>query len=125
MKILWIDDEPDILYLCSSILSKHGHEVYTLQSSKNVLPTISETRPDVILLDHWMPEMTGIEVMKQLKQSPYANIPVIMCTSNPEVRAEAELAGANSFITKPFSMQQMEDIIAETYRVYSSNSNRA
>lgn len=113
MKILWIDDEPDILYLCSAILSRHGHEVYTLQDSKDVIPKISETKPDVILLDHWMPDMTGIEVTRQLKQSPYANIPVIMCTSNPEVKHEAEQAGADKFITKPFNAEQIEQVINE------------
>lgn len=122
MKILWIDDEPDILYLCSAILSKHGHEVYTLQSSSDVLPTISATHPDVILLDHWMPEMTGIEVMKQLKKSPYANIPVIMCTSNPEVKAEAQLAGVDRFMTKPFNMEQMEQLIYEAYQLKASRA---
>lgn len=111
MRILWIDDEPDVLYLCSAILGKHGHQVYTLQTSTNVLPTISETKPDVILLDHWMPDMTGIEVTKQLKSSKYANIPVIMCTSNPEIKDEAKMAGADCFVTKPFSMDQIEEVI--------------
>lgn len=113
MKILWIDDEPDILYLCTAILSRQGHQVYTLQDSKNVIPTISQTQPDVILLDHWMPDMTGVEVTKQLKQSPYASIPVIMCTSNPEIKQEAEMAGADRFITKPFSAEQIEQVITE------------
>ena len=113
MRILWIDDEPDILYLCSAILSRQGHQVYTLQSSENVIPVISQTLPDVILLDHWMPDMTGIEVTKKLKKSVYANIPVIMCTSNPEVKEEAEQAGADRFITKPFSADQIEQVIKE------------
>lgn len=113
MKILWIDDEPDILYLCSAILSRQGHQVYTLQNSTNVIPTISQTQPDVILVDHWMPDMTGIEVTKQLKESQYASIPVIMCTSNPEVKEEAEMAGADRFITKPFNAEQIEQVIIE------------
>lgn len=111
MKILWIDDEPDILYLCSAILGKHGHKVYTLQSSKNLMNVLSENQPDVILLDHWMPDMTGIEVTKKLKSSIYANIPIIMCTSNPEVKDEAKEAGADSFITKPFSISDIENTI--------------
>jgi two-component system phosphate regulon response regulator PhoB len=111
MKILWIDDEPDILFLCSAILGKHGHKVYTLPDSKNLLNTISETRPDVILLDHWMPGMTGVEVARQLKKSQYSDIPIIMCTSNPEIRDEAKRAGADCFITKPFTIAQVESTI--------------
>jgi CheY-like chemotaxis protein len=118
MKILWIDDEPDILFLCSAILGKHGHKVYTLQDSNNVMDTLSELQPDVILLDHWMPGMTGVQVAKQLKSSPYSNIPIIMCTSNPEVREEAKVAGADRFITKPFTIEQVEHTITEVARAY-------
>ena len=117
MKILWIDDEPDIMVLCSAILGKHGHKVNNLQKSKNVMNTISETQPDVILLDHWMPEMTGVEVARQLKKSPYANIPIIMCTSNPEIRDEAKRAGADCFITKPFTIDQVETTIEKAARL--------
>lgn len=111
MKILWIDDEADVLFLCSAILGKHGHKVYTLQSSHNLMNTISETQPDVILMDHWMPDATGLELTKKLKRSPYASIPIIMCTSNPEIKEEAKKAGADWFISKPFTIQQIEHTI--------------
>lgn len=122
MKILWIDDEPDVLYLCSAILGRQGHEVYTLQDSTNVLNTISDTHPDVILLDHWMPEMTGIEVTRQLKKSKYANIPVIMCTSNPEMKEEARMAGADDFITKPFTINEIADVIQHAYLLHTGRA---
>ena len=111
MKILWIDDEADILFLCSAILGKHGHKVYTLQNSKNLLSKVSETQPDVILLDYRMPDISGVEVARLLKNSPYANIPIVMCTSNPEVKQEAAEAGADCFITKPFTIEQVERTI--------------
>lgn len=117
MKILWLDDEPDILFLCSAILGKHGHKVYTLQSSKDLLHTISEMRPDVILLDHWMPDVTGVELARQLKKSEYADIPIIMCTSNPEIKDEATRAGADCFITKPFTIAQVENTIEKATRL--------
>jgi CheY-like chemotaxis protein len=119
MKILWIDDEPDILFLCSAILGKHGHKVYTLQNSRNLLNTISETKPDVILLDHWMPDITGVEIAKRLKNSPYANIPIIMCTSNPEIKDEAKEAGADCFVTKPFTIEQIEHTIMLAAQLHS------
>ncbi|MBL7719288.1 MAG: response regulator [Flavipsychrobacter sp.] len=122
MRILWIDDEADVLYLCQAILSKQGHEVYTLQDSLRVLDTISETQPDVILVDHWMPGMTGLELTRQLKNSPYAAIPVIMCTSNPEIKEEAVKAGADVFITKPFSIDEVSMVIQRATQLRQKGS---
>jgi CheY-like chemotaxis protein len=111
MKILWFDDEADILYLCRTVLSRHGYEVFTSSDCSQLFDMISTVKPDVIVMDYHMPGINGLEATQQIKQSDYGSIPVVCCTANTEIAKEAKEAGVDAFLNKPFSTQDLEYFI--------------
>ena len=104
--ILIADDEPSIGSLIEATLQ--GPEVSTthVTSGKQVLETVRQRKFDLIVLDWMMPGMSGIEVVKALRQQPEtAAIPIIMLTARGQLKdqEQAMLAGAHSYLMKPFS----------------------
>ena len=108
LTILVADDEPDLLELIEYNISNLGHSVITATDGVIALKAASERVPDLVVLDVMMPRLTGIEVAKRMRaQTETANIPIIMLTAKAEEAHELEGlgAGADDYITKPFSMQ--------------------
>jgi CheY-like chemotaxis protein len=116
MRLLWIDDEKDVLQLCSMILGNLGYKVFTSNTCTNMFDLVREAQPDIILLDNRMPGLTGIEATQQLKNSEFKNIPVVICSANPEAKEQAKKAGAAEFITKPFLIKDIEHTVKELKR---------
>jgi putative two-component system response regulator len=109
--ILVVDDTPDNLTLVSNLL-KDDYRVRVAISGKKALRiALSETPPDLILLDVMMPEMDGYEVCKQLQNNAATtHIPIIFLTAKSEVEDERKglLLGASDYITKPISPPILE-----------------
>ncbi|MBL4810655.1 MAG: response regulator [Phycisphaerales bacterium] len=105
--VLVADDEPDIRDLIQYNLIQSGHTVLTASEGISALELAQSKLPDVIVLDVMMPGLTGIEVAKRLRsQTQTSSIPIIMLTAKVEESHELEGldAGADDYITKPFSM---------------------
>jgi CheY-like chemotaxis protein len=105
-KILIVDDEPHMLRVTQLSLKKGGYEVITAGNGREAIELARRIQPVLIVMDVTMPEMDGLEALKQLKSSPTtAGIPVIMLTTRGQnvARAEAESSGAALYLTKPFS----------------------
>ncbi|MBF0351678.1 MAG: SpoIIE family protein phosphatase [SAR324 cluster bacterium] len=100
--ILVVDDSPDVLKFMVLLLKNSGFDILSLMNSRELETVLNEQKPDLILLDLYMPEMDGIAVLKFLKKSHY-NIPVIMLTSENEKTMLASCLdfGAVDYITKP------------------------
>jgi len=105
--VLAVDDEAGILRLIKLELSQQGFRVVTAGDGEEALRTAEEQRPDIVLLDIVMPEMTGLEVMRKLREQ--SNAPVILVTAkdtdSDKVRG-LEL-GADDYIVKPFSLDEL------------------
>lgn len=105
-KILVVDDEEDILELVRYNLAKEGYQVVCVPSGEQALKKAKEDAPNLILLDLMLPGLDGLDVCKQLKNSPETSgIPIIMITAKGEdadVVSGLEL-GADDYVTKPFS----------------------
>lgn len=104
-KILVIDDELEILLIVSARLKVNGYTVRTAFSGMQGLQKAKKEKPDLILLDHLMPEMDGGEVLDRLKKDPVTkNIPVVMFTANiKRVKVEEfQMRGAVDCVYKPF-----------------------
>lgn len=104
-RILVIDDLPENVFMLQDRLENEGYEVVTAYDGKTGVAKATTEMPDLILLDVMMPEMTGIEVCKILKQdTETAEIPIIMVTakSGAEDAKEGLEAGAFDYIKKPF-----------------------
>jgi len=106
--ILVVDDEPDLRELIEYNLKQGGHEPIAASDGATALDLARSRLPDVIVLDVMMPGMNGIEVVQRLRgQSETSSIPVLMLTAKAEENNELEglEAGADDYVTKPFSMQ--------------------
>ena len=113
--ILIFDDDANILELCNIILSNAGYRIETSETSHDVLEKVAKYNPDVVLMDNWIPNIGGIMATQLLKSSvEYKHIPVIYFSANNDVHLLAEKAGADRFISKPFDLIELENIIEQT-----------
>ncbi|HOW88105.1 MAG TPA: response regulator [Candidatus Omnitrophota bacterium] len=109
-KILVIDDEPQILWVASTRLQASGYAVSTALSGEQGLKKARQEVPDLVLLDHIMPEMNGDETLEQLKKDPATkNIPVIIFTADERrVHMGDYLSrGAADCLFKPFTPDEL------------------
>jgi CheY-like chemotaxis protein len=87
MKIVCVDDDPDVIYVLENILSRYGCEVVGVTDAKKCMEIVKREMPDLIFLDVMMPDISGWELCKQIKEDPETSgIFVSMLT----VRREAE-----------------------------------
>lgn len=107
--ILVVDDEPDIRQLVSEILEDEGYEVAVAENAEQAKVLRRQRRPDLVLLDIWMPGEDGISLLKGWQKSGALCCPVIMMSGHGtiETAVEATRLGAHDFIEKPLSMAKM------------------
>jgi adenylate cyclase len=109
-KILVVDDTPRNVKLLADLLAVKGYAVATAVSGREALSRIEAELPDLVLLDVVMPEMSGYEVCRKLRENPATQIlPVIMVTAlDPaEERVKGIEAGADDFLTKPINQAEV------------------
>ena len=107
--ILVVDDEPDIRNLVQEILEDEGFGVDVAENAAIAHQLFERTKPDLILLDIWMPDVDGITLLKQWKNSNDRETPIIMMSGhgNVETAVEATRNGAYDFIEKPLSTAKL------------------
>jgi DNA-binding NtrC family response regulator len=111
-KIVIFDDDEDILSICSYVLEEQGWEVYTFTDCNNVADKVSGICPDVILMDNWIPDAGGIIATQTLKKvEKLKNIPVVYFSANSDIQLLANHAGAETYLAKPFDLQDLEKVI--------------
>jgi DNA-binding response OmpR family regulator len=112
-RILICDDDEDILSICTYILQENGWDVHTRNHCKNIVETVGEINPDIILMDNWIPDMGGIKATQAIKATPFLkHIPIIYFSANNDVKALASVAGADNFLAKPFDIEELEKIVS-------------
>ena len=101
--ILVVDDDQDLVNLLKRILEKEGYRVTTAFDGDSALAILQKHRPNLIILDIMMPGIDGLEVLAHVRQR--YDIPVIMLTAKrePTYAHDAFGAGADDYVTKPFS----------------------
>lgn len=105
--IVIIEDEKNICSFISRILEPEGYRVITSNTGRNGLQHINSNHPDLILLDLGLPDMDGIEVIKRIRT--WSNMPIIVISARSEEsdKIEALDAGADDYLTKPFSVEEL------------------
>jgi CheY-like chemotaxis protein len=111
-KILVIDDNSDIRDLIQFIFEKAGLQVIHGADGESGLVKLKSNRPHLVLLDATMPGLSGLEVLKAIRQNPdkeLSRVPVMMLTANSaeEDIAQAYELGASSYIVKPFKKEKI------------------
>ena len=121
-KVFIFDDNTDILELCTFILEDAGYEIKTSSTSNNIIDQVSAYIPDIIFMDNWLPDVGGIEATRELKaHDTLKNIPVIYFSANNDVMLLADQAGADGYLSKPFDIQELENIILKHLTVKNDN----
>lgn len=102
--VLLIEDEPNIAEAIRFLLSREGLRVSHAGEGAAALVLARQDPPDLVILDHMLPGMSGLEVLAALRADPASRrTPVMMLTARGRDREVAEQAGADRFMTKPFS----------------------
>ena len=106
-RIVAIDDEPQILTALSRGLQRVGHEVIVARSGEDGLAAAAAAAPDLVLLDLRLPDLDGIEVVRRLRD--WTSIPIVLLSGQGSERARVVAldAGADGFVDKPFSMEEL------------------
>lgn len=105
-RVLVIDDEPQILRALRINLSVRGYEVRTAATGAEALRSAADHRPDVIVLDLGLPDMSGIEVLHGLRGWLSAPVIVLSARTDSSDKVEALDGGADDYVTKPFGMDE-------------------
>ncbi len=108
-QILVIDDEVGIRELLSEILTDEGHDVATCENATTARAWREARRPDLVLLDIWMPDTDGVTLLKEWAANGQLNMPVVMMSGHAtiETAVEATKIGATGFLEKPIGMQKL------------------
>ncbi|MBL9078561.1 MAG: response regulator [Planctomycetes bacterium] len=110
--ILVVDDEPFICRSLTFVLRKDNYRVLEARNGEEALAMIREQRPDLVFLDVMMPKINGFQVTEQVRADPsLANVKIILLTAKGQEsdREVGKLAGANDYMTKPFSPTRILD----------------
>ena len=114
------DDEADIRRLIAFLL--RSYDLFEAQNGKRALELIREVRPDLVLLDVMMPEMTGLEVLVAKRENPLiASIPVILLSAKGQSNEieQGLQSGATRYLVKPFESQALRACVEEVLREYA------
>jgi CheY-like chemotaxis protein len=108
-KILFVDDEPDVLRVAAFRLKKAGYEVLIGTNGQEALDLTAQAIPDLILLDLRLPLISGTEVCKKIKaDEKLKHIPVILFTASvDDLTDRVKESGAQDYLTKPFEPEQL------------------
>lgn len=111
-KIFIFDDNLEILELCTEILEDLGCQVKTSPTTNNVERQVSDFMPDLIFMDNWLPDISGIEATRMLKSNEnLKSIPILYFSANSNIDALAKEAGADDYLAKPFDIDQFEEVV--------------
>ena len=124
-KVLLVDDEADFLLIMSVRIKGWGYDVIEAGSGAEALDTIKQEQPDIVVLDYKMPDMNGIQTLREIRKFNRA-IPVILFTAYPEKGAtkESEDLGVSAFVPKSGVFGSGEMSLRTTLRVIEKELNK-
>lgn len=116
-RILVVEDEDNIAVALDYLMSREGYEQSRIATGAGALETIVETRPDLVLLDVMLPEVSGYEICQNVRMDPdLADVKILMMTARGSAmeRRKGLAMGADGFISKPFELKALR---AEVRRI--------
>lgn len=113
-KILIIEDNVMNMKLFHDLLEAHGYEIIETDDGSNVVNLAREVKPDLVLMDIQLPEVSGLDIIRQMKSvEGVRDIPVIAVTAFAMKDNEAEImaSGCNAYVAKPISIEPFLEIV--------------
>ncbi|NCT90785.1 response regulator transcription factor [Cellulomonas sp. APG4] len=108
VRALVVDDEPSLGELLSTVLRYEGWDVEAVTAGQPAIRSARATRPDVVVLDVMLPDMSGLEVLRRIR-AVHPDVPVLFLTARDAVedRVAGLTAGGDDYVTKPFSLEEV------------------
>jgi DNA-binding response OmpR family regulator len=107
-KVLLVEDDRTMVSLLQTLLGMEGYEVATLlDKAGDLLDNIRHERPDALLLDVYLGDQNGVDLLRQIRKSPDLNNIRVIMTSGSDKTAECLAAGANDFLLKPYMPEEL------------------
>ncbi len=114
-RVVWIEDDPELLRLGRLILTHKGYDVVPVNDSRNAMSIIRQEKPDVVMLDLMMPNVDGWEIYNQIKADvELKGIPVIVATAKAAAADKAmalHLAKVDGYLVKPYDQSELLGIL--------------
>ena len=121
--ILVVEDDAPVRNLITTTLKAHDYKFITAQNGNNAIMEASSHNPDIVLLDLGLPDMDGVEVIERIRTWSEMPIIVISARSEDKDKIDALDAGADDYLTKPFSVEELLARLRVTQRRLASNRN--
>jgi two-component system OmpR family response regulator len=128
-RVLVVDDEPSITDTIATALSYEGFQIATAADGRSALDLIADFRPDLVVLDVMLPDVDGMSIARRLR-SDGVDTPILFVTARdaPSDRVEGLTAGADDYVTKPFTLAEViarvRAILRRTYGANSASTTR-
>ncbi len=123
--ILVVEDDAPVRNLITTTLKAHDYKFITAQNGNNAIMEASSHNPDIVLLDLGLPDMDGVEVIERIRTWSEMPIIVISARSEDKDKIDALDAGADDYLTKPFSVEELLARLRVTQRRLASNHNES
>lgn len=107
VRILVVDDEPNILATLAPLLRARGYAVFTAMSGRAAIETLDRDKPDLIVLDLGLPDIDGVDLCRQIRESVSAPIVVLSARGAEGDKVRALDVGADDYVTKPFGAEEL------------------
>ncbi|MBB4312977.1 response regulator transcription factor [Roseospira marina] len=114
--IALVDDEPDFREPTARYLRKRGMTVHEAGSIEDLTATLTEIRPDILLLDVGLPGETGLEAIQRLRDQTGAGVIMVTARGGLDDRIDGLDRGADSYLTKPVDMRELEAVVLSVWR---------
>jgi DNA-binding response OmpR family regulator len=128
IKILIVDDDPDILFATSRVVTSAGYTVMEASTGEAAIKTARQNKPDIILLDVVLPDIMGTEICRQIKADSFFDGTFVIMTSGVErtsfKQAQGLDAGADGYIARPVSNRELKARISAMVRILLAERER-
>lgn len=111
-----VEDEKGIVNIISLFLKSHGFRTLAVGNGTQAVEMVREQKPDLVLLDIFLPDISGFEVMEKVRQ--FSQVPIIVVSANTDAVERAKTSGANATISKPFNpdhlLEKIQSVLADS-----------
>lgn len=121
--ILVVEDDPPVRNLISTTLETHDYRFHTANTGKSAIAEATTSNPQMVLLDLGLPDMDGVDIIRKIRTWSSVPIIVISARSEDSDKIEALDAGADDYLTKPFSVEELLARVRATLRRISYNES--
>ncbi|MFA0960686.1 response regulator transcription factor [Roseivirga sp. BDSF3-8] len=107
-KILLCEDDPDVRTSVTMLLQMTGYNVKAVDLAIKVKDMLETFKPDLLLIDLWLPNISGDVCIKTIRMEEKNHLPIILFSANTQVRSIAQECGADDYLIKPFEIEELE-----------------